>query len=145
MQKVLYGVICIIGFSVSLMHCDSSTQPDDNMPDNGKNIQVVYPKGGESFSVDQTVTIQFKINADKVAGVIPAISKNGGMSWDDITNQQVTAGPGGGGQLLTCPWIIGQEVNPVTYDTILTNCKIKVSNYNLSTEFDVSGVFTVNP
>lgn len=76
---------------------------------------------------------------------MPTISINGGMSWDDIPKLAVYANSGGGGQLLSCQWIIGQEVNPVTYDSTLTNCKIKVSDYNNAAEFDVSGTFTVNP
>ncbi len=145
MRKLLLCLCSVISFSILLTSCDSSTEPEDNMPDNGKNVQVVYPIGGESFTVGQTVTIQFKINATKVASAMPNISINGGMSWDDIPKQAVYANSGGGGQLLTCQWIIGQEVIPVTYDTTLTNCKIKIYDYGKITEIDVSGAFTVSP
>lgn len=130
-----------------VISCDSSTEPDDNMPDNGKNIQVVYPIGGESFTVGQTVTIQCKVNADKVLLINPAISINGGMTFSEIVAQSIKAEAGGGGQLLTCQWVIGQEAIPVTYDSTITNCKIKVYDYDNQSGVgvDQSGEFTVSP
>lgn len=144
MKKMFLCLCSCIVSSLILLNCDSPAEPEDNMPDSGY-VQVVYPKGGESFTVSDTVTIQFKINAYKVGSAMPTISINGGMSYDDIPKQAVYANSGGGGQLLTCQWIIGQEVNPVTYDSTLTNCKIKVSDYTTPSESDVSGAFTVSP
>ncbi len=145
MKKMFLCLCGVVGFSLVLLSCENGTEPEDYMPDNGKNIQVVYPKGGESFIVGDTVIISVKINADKVASVSPSISKDDGKNYDDITSKSIDAKEGGGGQLLTCQWVIGQEVIPVSYDSTITTCKIKVHNYLDTAEKDQSGVFTINP
>ncbi len=145
MRKVFLFSIGIIASSFVFIRCDNPTNPDENMPTNGKNIQVVYPAGGESFTVGQTVTIQFKINANKISSAMPQISLDSGKSYYDIPGQAVYAKSGGGGQLLTCSWTIGQEVNPLDYVTVSPGCRIKVYNYEIPTEFDTSPLFTVSP
>ena len=145
MRKLFLCLCSVVTTSILFISCDSSTEPEDYMPDNGKNIQVVYPIGGESFTVGQTVTIQCKVNANKVASILPAISKDGGMTFSDIVAKSIQTEAGGGGQLLTCQWVIGQEADPVTYDSTITNCKIKVSDYDNQVENDQSGLFTVSP
>ncbi len=145
MKSKILCLCSVIAFSLALLSCDNGTEPDDNMPDNGKNIQVIYPKGGESFTVEDTVTISVKIDAGKVASIVPAISKNNGMNFDNIPAESIKGKDGGGGQLLTCQWIIGKETIPVIYDAISTTCKIKVYDYDVQTENDQSATFTISP
>lgn len=128
-------IIIFIPVLLLILHCDNSTKPS-NMPENGY-VELTSPSGGETFYVGDTVEIEFKVNADKVPGVVPQISINDGMSWEDIPSEMVPSS-GTGGQLLSYDWIIGNEVNPVIYADTNSECRIKVYVYDDKTKFDKS-------
>lgn len=137
-----FWFIIVVGFI--LMQCENPTEPVNNMPQNGKNLELLNPKGGEIFSVDQKVTISFKVNADSILGTVPKISINGGKNWYDIV-QQINSGSQGGGQLHNYEWTIGQESQTVPYSGTMSECLMRIANYNDKTEYDQIAIFfTIN-
>jgi hypothetical protein len=150
MVKRLVGLSCALLVTASgFLGCKETPPVSDNMPTNGKNLQLVYPKGGETLHLGDTVVIQFKVNADKVLQTDPSLSINNGMSFSDIAFKSVESDlVAGGGQLLEYTWIIGEEVNPVDFTNLpLTQCKIKIKDYDPKASpdvsNDVSGTFTI--
>lgn len=138
MKYLLFCVAMLLIFS--LCNDDNPAGPT-NDPANGY-IEVTVPAGGETYTVGNTVKLEFKVNADKVIGVIPAVSIDGGMTWKDIPAQQVSTS-GTGGQLLSYSWVIGSEIETVSYQNQNSQCKIKVYDYNDGTKNDVSETFTI--
>lgn len=141
-KKILCTFILLIPVFILVLDCESSTEPENNMPQNGENIEVTYPIGGETFYIGDTITITFKVNADSIEGVLPRISIDSGKSWPEITVEQITP-PGSGGQHIPYIWTIGEEIGEVDYKDTNPVCIIKIQNYNDSKEFDKSGMFTI--
>jgi hypothetical protein len=142
MRQYLCGVSWVLFLLAALNGCDNGVKPVNNMPTNGKAIEVVTPTAGDYYTVGQTVRISFKIDAAQITGCTPAVSIDGGKTWCDIT-LQITPSKTSGGELLSYDWVIGQEDETVAYAGTMTACRIKVSLYGEDTVNDQTGFFTI--
>ncbi len=146
MRKNLFSM-CFIALNLIITGCDESTGPEvNNMPTNGKYIEIIAPSGGEVYHVGDTVTIQFKIDGLKIDGVLPDLSIDSGKTWFINISDSTILCPETDGALKNYSWIIGQERETIPYVGTITGCKIKVYKYDFkdgSREVDRSEMFTV--
>ena len=136
-----YLFICISAVLMFFQCKEEGPTTPSYDPANGY-LEVVVPTGGETYSVEDTITLQFKINADKIHVYVPAVSIDGGATWNVIPTISPTTS-GVGGQLFSYNWIIGNENEYVAYDAMNSQCKIKVYDYADIQKMHISGLFTV--
>jgi hypothetical protein len=105
-------------------------------------IEVVTPAAGARLTVGTTVTIEMKVNADQIDGVVPQITINDGIDYFDIPPTKVGTSAGGGNQCLSYSWTIGQENQTVPYSETMAMCRVRVIKYS-STIYDESDLFTI--
>lgn len=124
-----------------LSGCGDKTNGPNNIPVNGQ-LEVVYPKGGETLYIGNKVTVSFKINPAEVLAAVPWISVNGGQKYTEITTNQINA-IGTDAQVLTYEWTIGSEATPANYKDTNTQCILKIQDYATTTKFHTSGQFSI--
>lgn len=73
------------------------SMPTSCSPDNGKDIQVVCPQGGEEYAPGDTVHIIWRANVVDFNGFVPEISLDGGNKWvgNPLSNGSIEADPSG--------------------------------------------------
>jgi hypothetical protein len=122
-MSVALGCWMMIGLG-----CDSGTEP--NPP--AKPLELVQPKGGETYKAGETRNVSWKINdAAKISSVGVKISLDGGKTYSMLINHSIPM------DTTSVSWIIDgtQESN---------QCVIKIYEYTAETSiYDKSGVFTV--
>ena len=125
-QLLSLSVVCLAVF----MTCDNGTGPTPP----AKTLEIVAPKGGESYKVGQTVTIKWKINdATKISSVGIKLSPDNGKTIPNIDLETSSIFP----PTDSFSWTI-------TSDQASTQCVIKVYDYLDKSINDQSGVFTVS-
>lgn len=126
--------ISVVGFSLFLF-CNSGDAPSDCTPitDSDKNVELIYPKGGETFKVGQQIPVKWKVN-DKNVEVVLEVSD--GSSWKTLTKEamQVT------GPCMDTVWTIGTQFQ--TVDLSKGHLSLRVYGYQTG-EADASGEFTI--
>lgn len=80
--------ITIIVFSLFLMYCDKSTEPQapecGPFSDPARELEILYPSTDDQFTAGETVNIQWKVNSQKISKVNLSVSINNGFTFDDI-------------------------------------------------------------
>lgn len=117
---------------------DCSTLSD---PANG--IELVYPKGMESFSYDELVDVKFKVDPDKISLVNLRISTTSTGPFRDIFSRSIKVPAGGGIQCIDTVWAIGKEHDPIDYASSST-FYLRVEKYSDATHSSTSGLITIN-
>jgi hypothetical protein len=90
---------------------DSTTDPE---PDNTA-LALDYPKGGETLSIGDTVTISFRANGDSINSARIQVTTDKGQNYFHISNQALPITESGT-KAYTQQWVIGREDE---YDTKL--------------------------
>jgi hypothetical protein len=118
---------CLIALSAGCKGNNPVTPPKDP-------LELLYPKGGESLKVGDTVTIRWQINdSTKVSSVKAKLSTNNGITYDVwITGSGSIFPP-----QMYVPWTI-------TVGQVSNQCKIMIGDYLDNSITDMSGTFTVH-
>jgi hypothetical protein len=116
---------------VAFINCNDINDP--NPPPAGP-LELMAPKGGESYKVGQTVEIKWKINDEsKVASVGIKLSLDNGKSYlvNDLESHSIPS------TTTSFQWTI-------TSDQVSSQCIIKVYEYNDASINDKSTAFTIS-
>jgi len=124
--------IAALAVSWLLIGCDNGNGPAPTPP--SEPLELLYPAGGESFKVDSTIVIRWRINdSTKVIGVVINLSMNNGMTFDTLINK--------GGQ-------VSPPQTSFSWTTasghVSTQCVIRIRDYTDYSVNDKSGTFTVH-
>lgn len=93
-------------------------------------IELLYPVGGESFKLGDTVTVRWRINDNtNLSSIALERSTINGMAYSLLHYTSIPL------DTTFCSWIV---------DSISTQCIIRVRDYLDYSVFDKSGVFTVH-
>jgi hypothetical protein len=99
-----------------------------------KPLELLYPKGGESFKVDSSIVIRWKINdSTKVVGVVIYLSLDNGITFDTLIDKSGQVSP----PQDSFPWT-------TVAGHVSTQCIIRVWDYLDHSVMDKSGAFTVH-
>ncbi len=154
MKRVLtIFLACFAVCILILMGCDdTATNPEEETT----KMALVYPKGGETFSIGDTICISFMANADSVSSVRVQVTSNNGSNYFNIAKTAVSIS-GSGSNTYTPKWVVGQEaefgINVLYKDTVFGssanphpawNCHIKIYDSDNSSVYEVCDDFTVN-
>jgi hypothetical protein len=121
--------VCIIALAAG---CDSSNNPPPPPPPDP--LELLYPSGGESFAVDSTIVIRWRINDSTViTSVMVKLSINNGMTYDFLISS--------GGSVFPPQDSISWTVDSAQ---VSTACRIRIYDYQDGSINDQSGVFTVH-
>ena len=117
---------------------DCSTLSD---PEAG--IELVYPRGTESFEYGETVPVKWKVDPAKVTSVVVQVSKSNTSGFKNILQASIpTTGDGSDIRCMDTLWEIGSEWDNFTYDG--SSVYIRVAKYNDEETYQsVSGMITV--
>ena len=112
------------------MNCDNGNGPNPVT----KPLEIVSPKGGESYTVGQSVEIKWKINdASKIGSVGITLSLDNGKTFSAYDLELTSIYP----PTTTFSWTIAS-------DQVSDQCVIEVREYNDHSINDKSGAFTVS-
>ena len=141
MKKTFFFIMVILGFiSLPDTGCKSDVAgpnpADTTKPvDLTKPLNILYPKGGETYKVNQTVRVRWQINdSTKIGSVRIDLSLDRGKTFP-IT----FISPSGGSfsrNITQYDWKIENA-------SISDSCVIKVREYNEGSLNDRSGVFSI--
>lgn len=129
------GVIWIALLALACLSCKSGNGPDDP-----KDLEITYPRGGETFTVGQKVTITWKAS-DKIVSVFFKLSTHPDSGWTQAIKLQSIPAENG-----SWDWTIGAEEWPARPPYPSSLCRIKILDYETlgSTYADSCAAFTVN-
>jgi Developmentally Regulated MAPK Interacting Protein. len=124
------GSIILLGLLALCLSCDNGSNPATP----SKPLEIIQPKGGESYTVGQTVDIKWRINdLTKISSVMVKLSTNNGKTFPVVLVGSLSIPP----DSTSVSW------TPLS-DQVSTQCIVKVYEYNNeSTIYDKSGIFTV--
>ena len=134
---------CLAVFTILLCEGPDGGQDCTTLDDPQKGIQLIYPRGLESFEMGSIVTVKWKMDPSIIRQVGVWVSTSGGNGpWKkictpiDITNSE-------GIQCMDTIWIIGEEYETVSY-AASGSVYLRVGQYNDDSHSDISGMITVN-
>jgi hypothetical protein len=135
---VLAGLLCL--------RC---SEPDaDACPDDGKQILLTYPKGGETFRIGDSLRVKWKLcNAGltEINAVDPMLSPDSGKTWCFLQQSSIPVGDRSFGNYA---WKIPDSIGLQGRWFSLKNnskCRIKVEQYTPLSDSQVSigNIFTI--
>ncbi|MBN1128690.1 MAG: hypothetical protein JXA71_06870 [Chitinispirillaceae bacterium] len=127
--NIFIAALAVCGLLAGCHKENNPVQPPPLKP-----LELLYPKGGESFKADSTVLIRWQINdSTKISSVMARLSTNNGMTYDVVITSSGPVFP----PLTSVSWIAaaGQAS---------TQCRIRIYDYQDGSINDQSGVFTVH-
>ena len=128
-ENIFIATLAVCGL---LVGCHKETNPVQPPP--LKPLELLYPKGGESFKADSTVLIRWQINDSTK---IPSGSVVVELSID---NGKIYSALGTGSHPLdttSYSWTVDSS-------QVSDSCRIRVRDYNDRSVTDMSGRFTVH-
>jgi len=146
MRIIIAAYLTIAVICMCMIGCtDPSTDPA---------LTINYPKGGETMSIGDTVTISFRANADSLSGARIQVTSDDGLHYFHVVNDTLLT-TGSGVTTYKQQWTVGREDE---YDHILLyadtvfalgedpswNCRIKVYAHDNNQIQVTSKDFTVN-
>ena len=131
-QMVIVSAFLTAG-ALSCLICDSIEGPNGET----KDLEITYPKGGETFSVGQKVTIQWSAAAT-VTTIYFKLSTDGGSTWTESVNKNsINASD------KSYEWTVGSEYWPANPSYPSNQCKLKILEYNNESLNHISPSFSV--
>jgi hypothetical protein len=133
---------------VSLL-CLRCSEPDnDACPDDGKQIQLISPKGGESFRVGDSLRVKWRLcnaGVSAIDAVDPMLSPDSGKTWCFM---KVNSIPRGDKTFGNYAWKIPDSIQFQGQWFPLTNnskCRVKVEQYTpfSDSQRSIGNVFTI--
>lgn len=120
--------LLLIAVIASFLSCDTNGPQQEECTPIDVPVEIVYPRGGETFSVGDTVTIKWKAVRAVANPVSIAVFTDSGKTHTMLVDTAVVV-PDGDVACMKHEWIIGvNEVNPVDYSK--GNAKIIIGKYN---------------
>lgn len=143
MIRYLIGCAALALLSVT---CNTSDNEVDCSVMNHKGVELIYPRGTETFTVGSTVPIKWKVDGEKVDQVrltISTVSPDGPFS--NLFEMGIMVDFNKGIQCMDTVWNIGNEsgytINYAPPQTVY----LRVEKYKDRDEYyDVSGTITIN-
>jgi hypothetical protein len=116
----------LLGILATGFYCDTTTnKPSDP-------LEIIQPKGGETYTVGQTVEIKWKINDfSQILSVAVQLSTDNGKSITYLADHSISS------ETTSFSWTIQT-------DQVSNQCFVKVYEYNDKSIYAKSGIFTVN-
>jgi len=128
-----------------MVTCDKPADEVDCSVMNHDGVELISPRGTESFAYGSTVPIKWKVDPDKVSLIdvkVSTVSPDG--PFRSIC-KSISVNYDLGVQCMDTIWTIGSEYEPVTYGNKSQTVYLQVSKYSAANEFsDVSGTITIN-
>jgi len=143
----MYALMCAGAMLVTGFSCKNVNNggTECTAPANGI-MELVAPAGGGSYSVGDTVTIEFKFDKLKVASVEIQVYDIGVMDWVNIVETSIPGEGADNNQCKTFVWIIGSGTDRIDYSRGGFGYKVRIAEYgNNSGNNDESAAFTINP
>jgi hypothetical protein len=127
------GGIWIALFALMCLFCNSG-----NGPDEPKDLEITYPKGGETFTVGQKVTVTWNAAAT-VSTIYFKLSTDNGATWTQSVNANSIDASAG-----SYEWAVGSEYWPANPAYPSDQCMLKILEYNNESLNDVTPSFRVH-
>lgn len=142
MKKILIIVVSIFifcGDNNSIEECTTISDPN-------KAIELIYPRGGETFTVGNSVNVRWKVRSSIVEMVMLQVS-TGGINgpWRNILSRGMVVPDSEEIVCMDTIWTIGNEHDKenINYSSG-TTVYLRVGWYNHeSEESDISGLITI--
>lgn len=144
----------IMFFTACIFLTTGCGESSTNSKSDTTTLALDYPKGGETLSFGDTITISFRANGDSINNVRIQVTTDKGKHYFHIINQPFPI-TGSGTNPYTQKWIIGKEdeynINFLYKDTVFDadedpawKCKIKIYAQDSKHINMTSDNFTVN-
>lgn len=129
-------IIPIIAFSLFLMHCDKTTEPQPPqcgpISDPSKQIEIVSPTANEELKIGETINIQWK--AKPGLGSVGLRFENNIGAYKNIIDNSLLIPDGQDVACMNFDWVVGKFGNTmIDKDTVIY---LVVYNYNDQREND---------
>ncbi|MBN1577018.1 MAG: hypothetical protein JW913_10725 [Chitinispirillaceae bacterium] len=130
-----------------MLLCDTNPTEQEEcsrLSDPDKGIELIFPRGGEIFTVGNSVDIRWKVDAAMIVQVTVEVSINGiDGPWRNI-HRAIDVPQGNDIICMDTVWTIGEEYETIEYAASQT-VLLKVSDYlDKSSHKDVSSMITVD-
>jgi hypothetical protein len=117
-RSMILGMAIVCGVMMTVV-CDNGTEPAD-VPVSTKILELLQPQGGETYKVNQTVLVKWRINdATKVSSVGVKLSIDSGKTFPGMITVNGSVFP----PTAEFSWTI-------TADQVSDKCVVKVYEYN---------------
>ncbi len=132
-----------------MMFCDSNpTDSEDcsKLSDPDAAIELVYPAGGETFTVGSSVNVRWKVATELItSGMVTVEVSVNGISgpWKQLISGGVSVPSDVKVACMDTVWTIGGEWGMIDY-TASQTVLLKVRDYNDNNIKDVSSSITIN-
>jgi hypothetical protein len=132
-----------------LLHLGCSQPEDENAcPGDGAQIMLTSPKGGESFTIGDSLHVKWKLcnsGTTEINAVDPMLSPDGGTTWCYLKQNSIPVGGAGFGDYA---WKIPDSITlQGEWFQLKSNakCRIKVEQYSTddAKQRSLSGAFTI--
>jgi hypothetical protein len=140
MRRIQFLCCCIL-----LLTCVNQDTGDCSTlarPERG--VELVYPRGGESFTLGQYIIVSWKADQRMSGAVELSVSQNGSSGpWRSIFADDIPVPGDSGVVCMDTLWIPGNEFNSVGYaasGTVL----LRISDAANSGLYDESGMITIS-
>ena len=112
--------------------CDTPTEPDTPSGPLAA-LTLIKPNGGESYTIGDTLRVEWIANPDSVPQIVMEISFDGGLTYFPMTDEAIGTG---GGKDTTFAWLIPDSLYDGFWATWVPTpasdeCLIHISDYVL--------------
>ncbi|MBN1307931.1 MAG: hypothetical protein JXA18_08445 [Chitinispirillaceae bacterium] len=127
------------------LFCKGPNGGDCTPADADMGIELVFPRGGETFTVGSNVAVSWKVDGTKMSQVALMVSTTGlSGPWRNIFGHGIDV-PQSGNLCMDTVWTIGQEYekNYIDYGPSGTTVHLRVCGYINNDLKDESSMITV--
>ncbi len=95
---------------------DNTVKPEDGCTvSDGGMVELVYPEGGETFYIGDTVTIKYKIDSERIIDAGIDVMANGAEIGVSIPSKGIDVPTDQKYNCMSYEWVIGDENGDVNY------------------------------
>jgi hypothetical protein len=136
-------VVCLAAVTIFLCEGPDGGRECTTLDDPQKGIQLIYPRGLETFEMGSIVTVKWKMDPSIIRQVGVWVSTAGvNGPWKNIC-APIDIMYGREIRCMDTIWIIGEEYETVPYAASGT-VHLRIGQYNDDVHSDISGMITVN-
>jgi hypothetical protein len=109
--------------------------PTSCAPENGADVELVCPQGGESFAPGDTVTIMWRAtNIADFTGFVPQVSADAGNAYMDIIDTSIIAeADGPDAQCFSYDYVVPEDGSLTPDDTDNDAVIFRIKDYSITT------------
>ena len=137
MNRSFKKFILAVPLFAVLIACNPTDEgsTSDCTPANGAFIELTTDISGKTYTVGQTVKLEWKIDRNQIkqnTSVQIEVSIDNGISWTAMTSPSVEVPSGDQYQCMSYDWVIGSEGEAVAYESVNQNCLLWIHEYSNS-------------